>query len=359
MDALRRSVRALAGPLGYDRFVLYASSPPGDGIVERLLWLEGDWFGNGSKVDPETYLARCPVNRHVLETNHAFFWIKTGTAGEETYRVVRQPRGPGIHGLQVPIFGHVGLLGAMSFGGETIDSAIETRLALTLAATAAFHAAQRLVEPEARDAKPRLSDREREMMRWVASGRRQADIALLLGLSERTIENHLRRVRCTFWFVQVNWRRDRDVRPDRTCCQSVRFVPPQSTTPKTPSRSGSREHRAWHFSTAPRVCCGRSRHPTPNRLSAPLLLKVHVGVWMPEIRPHRLTPNGAGATAPRRLIHAPRRPETAMARSSHRFSLGTARTVPETPMTDERERGRRQHERVRSIFVEDAGGGAR
>ena len=32
----------------------------------------------------------------------------------------------------------------------------------------------------------------------------------------------------------------------------------------------------------------------------------YVGVRMPEIRPHRLTPNGVGATAPKRLIGAPR-----------------------------------------------------
>ena len=33
------------------------------------------------------------------------------------------------------------------------------------------------------------------MIRWIASGRRQADVALQLKLSERTIEGHLRRIR--------------------------------------------------------------------------------------------------------------------------------------------------------------------
>ena len=32
-------------------------------------------------------------------------------------------------------------------------------------------------------------------MRWVASGRRHAYVAFMLGLSERTVENHLRRIR--------------------------------------------------------------------------------------------------------------------------------------------------------------------
>lgn len=195
MDALRGAVRAFAGPLGYDRFVLYAAPPADDGFGVELFWLEGDWFGEGGKVDPRTYLARCPVNRHVLETHHPFFWTKTGGPGHEAYRLVRQPRGPGIHGLQVPVFGHAGLIGAMSFGGTSISSTVETRLALTLVAAAAFHTAQHLASPNGRVSTPRLSEREREVIRWVASGRRQADIALLLGLSERTVENHLRRIR--------------------------------------------------------------------------------------------------------------------------------------------------------------------
>jgi LuxR family transcriptional regulator (chaperone HchA-associated) len=195
MSTLRHAVRAFAGPLGYDRFVLYAAPPPGDGIVERLLWLEGDWFGGGDEVDPETYLARCPVNRHVLETDHPFFWTKTRRAGHETYRIVRQPHGPGIHGLQVPVFGHVGLVGAASFGGMSIDSSTDARLALTLVATAASRTALSLSNSNTSASTARLSARELEVIRWVASGRRQSDIATLLGLSERTIENHLRRVR--------------------------------------------------------------------------------------------------------------------------------------------------------------------
>lgn len=197
IDALRENVRVFAGRLGYDRFVLYTAPPPGDGpedgIVDNLLWVEGDWVG-GSKLDPKTYLARCPVNRHVLETDRPFFWTKTGEPGRDNYRV-GQPYGPGVHGLQVPVFGSAGLVGAMTFGGTTIDSTIEARLALTLIGIAAFQSAQRLTGPITPAAIPRLSGREIEVIRWIASGRRQADVALLLELSERTVENHLRRIR--------------------------------------------------------------------------------------------------------------------------------------------------------------------
>lgn len=197
MDALGEHVRVFTRRLGYDRFVLYTAPPPGNGpedsIVDHLLWVDGDWFG-GSTLDPKTYLARCPVNRHVLETDRPFFWTKTGKPGRDNYRV-GQPHGPGVHGLQVPVYGPVGLVGAVSFAGSVIDSTIEARLALTLVAVAAFDSARRLSVPITPAVMPRLSRRELEVMRWIASGRRQADVALLLDLSERTVENHLRRIR--------------------------------------------------------------------------------------------------------------------------------------------------------------------
>ena len=195
MDALRGSVRAFAGPLGYDSFILYTAPPPSDGaddVIKDLLWVEGDWFGD-REMEPKAYLARCPVNRHVLETDRPFFWTKTGGLGRESYRV-GPPRGTGMHGLQVPVFGSAGLVGAMSFGGNAINSSVEARLGLTLVAVAAFQAAQRLTGPTM-PVVPRLSKRELEVIRWIASGRRQADVALLLKLSERTIKGHLRRIR--------------------------------------------------------------------------------------------------------------------------------------------------------------------
>jgi LuxR family transcriptional regulator (chaperone HchA-associated) len=195
MATVCHAVRAFAHPLGYNRFVLYTAPPAGDEIVDEILWVEGDWFDNGVPVTPQTYIARCPVNRHVLETQRLFFWIKTGKGARESYRVVTHPVGLGTKGLQVPIFGHAGLVGAESFGGTSIDSSIEARLALSLIATAAFQAALRLTGFTALASVPQLSARELEVIRWIASGRRQVDVALPLGLLERTIENHLRRIR--------------------------------------------------------------------------------------------------------------------------------------------------------------------
>lgn len=195
LEVVQDIVRAFVKPWGYDRFVLYAATPTRDGVIDHLFWVEGDWFGDGAEVDKETYLRRCPVTQHSLATDEAFFWTKSGRQGAETYRVVPLPRGAGVHGLQVPVFGQTGLKGAMSFGGRRIENTLAVRLALTLVAAACLKATQKLGLAEVRQTSHQLSKREREVLQWVASGHRQNDIALTLGLSERTIENHLRRIR--------------------------------------------------------------------------------------------------------------------------------------------------------------------
>lgn len=192
---VKDAVRAIAAPLGYDRFAMLSMAAIPDAIVGRVYWLEGDWFGDGSAVDAVTYLQRCPVTQHVLQTDEAFFWSKTPGHTEELYRVVQSPAGPGIHGLQVPVFGRTGLEGALSLGGTSIDCSVKARLMLAWIGKQSIRKARNLLENTERELPIGLSGREREVLQWVASGRRQADIAAILGLSQRTVENHLRRAR--------------------------------------------------------------------------------------------------------------------------------------------------------------------
>ncbi|WP_412460163.1 autoinducer binding domain-containing protein [Pseudomonas sp. SC11] len=119
LDQVRDDVRRFCAGLGYDRFMLFSTSAAQSEPVERIYWLEGDWFGTGEAVDAKTYMQRCPVTRHVVTAREPFFWTKTRRSADgELYRIVTTPRGPGIHGLQVPLFGPLGLEGAMSLGGR-------------------------------------------------------------------------------------------------------------------------------------------------------------------------------------------------------------------------------------------------
>ncbi|MBK3445988.1 PA1136 family autoinducer-binding transcriptional regulator [Pseudomonas lactis] len=195
LGTIQDVVRRIARPYGYDRFVLFSASSAREEVVERLYWVEGDWFGEGQEVDIETYVRRCPVTHHILSAREAFFWKKEQVHGEDCYQVIRSPSGPGVQGLQVPVFGRLGLEGAMSLGGEKINGSTRVRLGLSIVATAAFFSARRLLEAPAGEVVKNLSRREREVLAWISAGRRQADIAATLGLSERTVENHLRLAR--------------------------------------------------------------------------------------------------------------------------------------------------------------------
>ncbi|WP_374980646.1 PA1136 family autoinducer-binding transcriptional regulator [Pseudomonas solani] len=195
LAVIQKSVRAFAMPFGYDRFVLFSATSARDEVVERVYWVEGNWFDDQATVDAQTYVRHCPVTRHILEAREPFFWSKVKGNGGELYRVVRTPTGPGVHGMQIPVFGPLGLEGAMSLGGEQVESAPWVRLALCIVARAAFFAARRLLEAPAGEVLRQLSEREREVLAWTAAGKRQADIAATLGLSERTVENHLRSAR--------------------------------------------------------------------------------------------------------------------------------------------------------------------
>lgn len=195
MHDIFQHIRTFTQNFGYDRFVLYTVSTHDKNVViGQLLWLEGEWFTQETALTPEIYMARCPINQHILKTEQAFFWTKRQQHQHETYQIVKQPKGTGVHGLQVPIFGINGLMGALSFGGTQIDSNIETQLALTLLAHHAFHRLKKMNKQNFAHLAI-LSKRELEVMRWIASGQKQNEIASQLGLSTRTIENHLRRIR--------------------------------------------------------------------------------------------------------------------------------------------------------------------
>ncbi len=189
------AVRAFSTPLGYDRFVLYSASASHEALIDRMYWVEGSWFDASEPVDAAAYIRHCPVTRHVLDVAEPFFWTKEPHRQGERYRVVPRPRGAGVHGIQVPMFGPRGLEGAMSAGGLRIDASAEARLGMSVVGTAAFHAARRLLEPVEATTQTTLSKRELEVLAWIAAGRRHADVAANLGLSERTVENHLRRIR--------------------------------------------------------------------------------------------------------------------------------------------------------------------
>ena len=195
MASLKEHVRDTFLSLGYDRILMFAFSAARDELLGGVYWAEGHWFADGEAMDADDYVRHCPVTRHVLETDRPFFWTKNYTRQGRRYRFGAPSREGGLHGLQVPVFGHNGLAGAVCFGGERIDGSARARLILTQLGTTAFRVARDLIEQVEPARETPLSARELEVLQWIASGQRIAEVAETLGLSTRTVENHLRRIR--------------------------------------------------------------------------------------------------------------------------------------------------------------------
>ena len=79
--------------------------------------------------------------------------------------------------------------------GERLDLNAGCKLAAQAFCPILFFALKRLRGPVSAGDAQALSEREREVLQWIALGKQQAEVAAILMISERTVENHLRAAR--------------------------------------------------------------------------------------------------------------------------------------------------------------------
>ncbi len=197
--AICQALVAFAASLGFDRLIVCSiSTQARQDLVGEVFFTQGDWGGGRSAQERESYLLHCPITQHLLEQDHPFFWTKT-SAGEDNrlnYRIIRQAAERGeVSGVQLPVFGRAGLEGAVSLAGELNDMSPELLLVVQAVCNLAFHELKRRRQAPLAAEPTSLTPREREILRWAAAGRKQGEIAEVLAISERTVENHLRSVR--------------------------------------------------------------------------------------------------------------------------------------------------------------------
>lgn len=73
LSKVQNEIRSTGRSFGYDRFLLFSASSVPNEIIDRIYWVEGKWFADGTTVDAKTYARRCPVVRHVLDVIEPFF----------------------------------------------------------------------------------------------------------------------------------------------------------------------------------------------------------------------------------------------------------------------------------------------
>lgn len=99
-----------------------------------------------------------------------------------------------VRGLCVPLHDSLGFHGALTTAGPGFDLPSQARFMAHLLAHQAYGAAVRPgVHREGRATV--LTAREREVLRWAGAGKTGWEIGTILGISESTVEKHLRAVR--------------------------------------------------------------------------------------------------------------------------------------------------------------------
>jgi LuxR family quorum sensing-dependent transcriptional regulator len=135
-----------------------------------------------------------PSIRHCGRTIRPYRWFK-----ESPYDAEREPRALEVvhrardfgmsDGLVVPVACPTGQIGHVWMGAQTLDLPEYAKAALHLMALYAFdriRCLQLKLPPE----KPRLTNREREVLTWIALGKSSSEIGDILHISNRTVEWH-------------------------------------------------------------------------------------------------------------------------------------------------------------------------
>lgn len=144
------------------------------------------------------FLYQDPTIRKVLRSDPAFLWadLSSGSdmgAGEKLVMDRAKDFRLG-NGCTVPLLSLDGLHAGFSFAGTNIDSSPDAKGVMTLISSFAFGRALEL-RNNALLASVRLTPREREVVGWIANGKTDWEISVILGVSEKAIMKHARNIR--------------------------------------------------------------------------------------------------------------------------------------------------------------------
>lgn len=200
-EALVSLMQSAADELGFDRFAYCALSgcdrhETGDTRMPAVAYnYPEDWV--------DYYLAnncstRDPVILHAPDLDGAYLWNQLGTDfelnhGQQT--LMNEAGDAGLRdGVGVPLHGARGKLSLMSFASSDGHPEPDTAMQKLHVLATQFHftyrdAARTERTPPARIA---LTERETEILSWIAGGKTSWEIGMIMTISENTVNFHIR-----------------------------------------------------------------------------------------------------------------------------------------------------------------------
>lgn len=141
-----------------------------------------------------------PVFQYAPLAGRPFFWAdlhRLMNLSSDQEKVLEDAVAAGLHdGASVPLYGPKSSVAVLSFACSRPNRKSPASLACLNLLAAQFHLAYMQFAPAepVADTAPPITRRERECLRWIAQGKSSADIAAILGISENTVNFHVKKV---------------------------------------------------------------------------------------------------------------------------------------------------------------------
>lgn len=197
-DSLVKHLRVRLEPFGVSCLSVNLIHVPGQPINPRVLVGER-WRDWGRHYVRNAYWEDDPAVKQLLRSARPFAWSEAlaeyRTPGAEAVMGACFEHTGCREGFVVPVRDTDGAVLTGAFSGPAMDLSTEVRSALYLAGTYFVLRGREIVHGFNPPAPSPLSARQVECLRWVRAGKTDAEIGVLLGISARTVHNHLEKAK--------------------------------------------------------------------------------------------------------------------------------------------------------------------
>jgi LuxR family quorum sensing-dependent transcriptional regulator len=191
-DAVMDEMRSVLARFGFE-FFCFASLPRPQQQFEDVMLavrVPAEWI---KLYCEQQYVHVSPAMRHLRRTSFPFEWK------DAPYDPDKEPRAAEMvgraaefglsEGVMVPIYGAAGCEGFVWMGGRHLELSARVKATLHLVGLYAFDHVRHLRQAQA-PAGRKLSERELEILGWIAQGKTAWEIGEILGISSRTVNTH-------------------------------------------------------------------------------------------------------------------------------------------------------------------------
>ncbi|HKR87697.1 MAG TPA: LuxR C-terminal-related transcriptional regulator [Phenylobacterium sp.] len=207
IDRIKRPAELLSGlkerlaPFGVTSLSVNLIQSPGQPVSPRALLGEQwrDWADDSGRF---CYGEHDPAVRMLLTRSRPFAWSEAlahfRSIDGDRLTVANFGVASRREAFVVPVREPDGTLLATTFSGPQLDLAPEVRYAMHLAGYYFATRGREIVEAAEPGAHCPLTPRQLECLRWVHAGKTDHEIAMLLGVSPRTVHNHVEAAKAVF-----------------------------------------------------------------------------------------------------------------------------------------------------------------